>query len=343
MNLLLKQKQAILFDLGGTYLRCALTDVLGGIAHPQKVRIESVVHGHEPDTVCGLILGHMIRYERSARGWTCSEDPIVLSFPGPIQGRRNILAAPTLFGKNNTTSDLPLELHTRTGREVHVLNDLSAAAWCLSSRISADRFMVITISSGIGSKIFDRNHRSGVLDSPPYSGEIGHARVDDSPSAPRCDCGGIGHLGAIASGRGIERAARRLASHHLDHFARSACSLRFHGVPEQLTNEDHIVPAAREGDEWALGVIRECTKPLASVLLSVTLATGLEKIVLIGGFALQLGPIYLSLLNELLREASDYGVIANCLSDLVQLGEADEETCLLGAATYARAELFGEK
>jgi predicted NBD/HSP70 family sugar kinase len=343
VNFPLKQKQAILFDLGGTHLRCALTDALGGIAHPQKIRIESVVHGQDPDTVCGLVLDHMTRYERNARTWISSDDPIVLSFPGPIEGKRNILSAPTLFGKGSTSFDVPLELHARTGREIHILNDVSAAAWYLSSRISADRFMVITVSSGIGSKIFDRNHRSGVLDSPPYSGEIGHVRVDDSPSAAQCDCGGIGHLGAIASGRGIERAARRLARHRLDHFVQSACSLRFHGVPEHLTNEDHIVPAARGGDEWALGVVRDCTRPLAKVLLSVTLATGLEKIVLIGGFALQLGPIYLRLLNELLREASDYGVIANCLPDLVQLGEADEEACLYGAAAYARAEVFGEK
>jgi glucokinase len=203
--------------------------------------------------------------------------------------------------------------------------------------------MVVTISSGIGSKIFDKDYPTGVFDSPPYAGEIGHIRVNESTSAPQCDCGGRGHLGAIASGRGIERAARRLARSHPVDFARSACALRFQGVPEQLTNETHIVPAALEGDEWILGVIRDCTKPLARVLLSITLAMGLEKIVLIGGFALRLGPVYLALLNELLCESSDYGVIADRMAGLVQLGEVDEEACLRGAATFAQAELFGDK
>ncbi|MCH8855553.1 MAG: ROK family protein, partial [Proteobacteria bacterium] len=42
-------------------------------------------------------------------------------------------------------------------------------------------------------------------------GEMGHLRVDFTESAPRCECGGVGHLGAIASGRGTLMEAIRRA------------------------------------------------------------------------------------------------------------------------------------
>jgi predicted NBD/HSP70 family sugar kinase len=138
------------------------------------------------------------------------QDAIVLSFPGPIEKQRIALDAPTVFGNTNgRLPDLPGELRRRTGREVHLLNDVSAAAWSLSRSTTANRFMVVTVSSGIGSKVFDRAYRSGVLDDPPFAGEIGHYVVDWGPDAPLCDCGGIGHLGAIVSGRGVERAAHQ--------------------------------------------------------------------------------------------------------------------------------------
>ena len=116
--------------------------------------------------------------------------------------------------------------------------------------------MVVTISSGIGSKIFDRKHPSGVIDSPAWAGEIGHVIADESPDAPRCDCGGLGHLGAIASGRGIERAARRCAMGEPDSFARSMCAVLYGATAFTLNNEEHIVPAAMSGDKWCLEVIR---------------------------------------------------------------------------------------
>ena len=104
------------------------------------------------------------------------------------------------------------------------LNDVSAAAWYLSSRTRARRFLVVTVSSGIGSKLFDRDHPAGVIDDPPYAGEIGHVVVDPGDDAPLCGCGGRGHLGAISSGRGTERLARERAAF------------------PTLTNEEHLAP-----------------------------------------------------------------------------------------------------
>src|SRR5262249_33551875 len=157
---------------------------------------------------------------------------IVFSFPGPVAGHRTVLAAPTLFGRETNLAHLAEDLERATGRQVRLVNDVSAAAWYFSTRTTARRFFVVTVSSGIGSKLFDRAHSHVVIDDPPYAGEIGHMVVNSGPEAQLCDCGGFGHLGAIASGRAIEKTARRLSP----------------AISTELTNEEHVIPAARAGD-----------------------------------------------------------------------------------------------
>src|ERR1700720_3267201 len=127
---------ALVFDLGGTHLRCGVaygTAIQGVTKH----RVETYIAG------AGYAVG--------------TRDPIVLAFPGPIENRRFALSAPTLYGKTNgQLPDLAGDLSRRTGRDVHILNDVSAATWGLSARTDAKRFMAVTVSSGIGSKLFDR-------------------------------------------------------------------------------------------------------------------------------------------------------------------------------------------
>ena len=327
--------QAVAFDLGGTHLRCATVDEAGRLRAIEKQRITSFIHGDRPEAIWQKIISSIAAFESAVKSTLSPEAPMVISFPGPIAPPSRILSAPTVVGDDTAIPDIVAELQTLTGRRTYILNDISAAAWHISRQVDFNRFMVITISSGIGSKVFDRHHPQGVLDDVVYSGEIGHAKVDDAPGAMICDCGGRGHLGAISSGRGIERFARRQARHHLNRFEASACAQRFDATPSTLDNERHLVPAARLGDDWALAVIRESTRPLARVLISTALAVGLEKVVVIGGFALQLGEVYLDLLRSLLKSECDYHVMKDEAAGLVMLGSAAEEACLEGAAIYA--------
>nr|VFJ58000.1 MAG: glucokinase [Candidatus Kentron sp. FM]VFJ76586.1 MAG: glucokinase [Candidatus Kentron sp. FM]VFK21379.1 MAG: glucokinase [Candidatus Kentron sp. FM] len=199
--------------------------------------------------------------------------------------------------------------------------------------------MVVTVSSGVGGKIFDRAHPAGVLDDPFYAGEIGHLVVDDSIDAPICDCGVQGHLGAIASGRGIEREAARRAIADPGAFGKSLCVTRLGATPENLTNEEHIVPAARAGDAWALDVVRDCSRPLAKILATIMLAAGLDRIIVIGGFALVLSETYLSLLREAFARVLRYDVLPGDMENRLELGDANEEACLLGAGEFFKRRL----
>ena len=328
--------RALAFDLGGTHLRGAvLCD--GALHHPMTQRIQSGVQIAAQSDIWETILSEMADFARERATLLEPSDPIVISFPGPIAGGRRILHAPTVCGAQTAFVDLAAELEARTGRTVHLINDISAAAWHLGKRTPVDRFMVVTISSGIGSKIFDRRHADRVLDQPVYAGEIGHMVVDDCPNALVCDCGGRGHLGAIASGRGVERTARLRAREAPDLFVTSYVCRELGGSPSTLTNEEHIVPAALAGDVWTLNVVRACTRPLARTLLASAMAMGLERVFVIGGFAQALGEVYFDTLCELMVEMSRYDVVREIIPRIVVPGYLYGEPCLSGCGAFLEA------
>jgi predicted NBD/HSP70 family sugar kinase len=335
---------AILFDLGGTHIRCgvALTcaDASSAtLACRQKSRIPNFLTLSSPEQVWDGLLELIGRYVGTVAELVRPSDPVVLAFPGPIDSEGKIIAAPTIVGQQPTFPDLQEAVSRATGRPTYLLNDMSAAAWRLSATTDARRFIIATVSSGIGSKIFDRTSALGVIDDVPYAGEIGHVMVDRDPRAPLCDCGGRGHLGAIASGRGIERAARQKADRDRDGFARSLCSSQFGATSISISNEKHLVPAARAGDDWTLALILQCTEPLGQILASVTVALGLDRIAVMGGFAQSLGSPYLSILKQTLKNYDAFPGFPTFDSCLIELCEPDDEVCLLGAATYAHKRL----
>jgi C7-cyclitol 7-kinase len=240
--------------------------------------VANILEGHDPAFLWQDLFSRILNYECSVHDLISAGSPCVLAFPGPIRGRRQILNAPTVFGDLGQFPDVGAQLEARMGRRVYILNDVSAAGFYLSTRTSAKRFLVVTVSSGIGSKLYDRDHSAGVIDDPPYAGEIGHLVVDWAPDAPRCDCGGTGHLGAIASGRGVEREGRRQARSDPGGFCRSDCVRLYGATEDDLSNESHLIPALRGGDEWALSVLRMCTLPLARVVLSVLVGAGVQQV-----------------------------------------------------------------
>lgn len=321
-------------DLGGTFLRCGVATDSRAVEHVRRIRIPSFLDGVRPGAIWESIVSDIAKYADTAQSLG-PNDPIAFAFPGPVVGGR-ILAAPTVVGADENIPDIAAELERRTGRPVHLLNDVSAAAWHLSRRLSDERFMVLTVSSGIGCKIFDRRHPAGVIDEVMHAGEIGHCMVDDAPDAPVCDCGARGHLGAIASGRGVERLARRSAMEDPRRFKASRCVVVSGATAETLDNERHLVPAIRDGDEWAVEVLRRATQPLASTLASIAYGIGLSRIAVIGGFALAIGPTYEKLLARYLTNHHAAGVpFLDAARNFVKLADVGADACLLGAVAYA--------
>ncbi|MFY9631811.1 MAG: ROK family protein [Candidatus Cybelea sp.] len=322
-------------DLGGTYLRCAVAGGGHGLAVVQRYRFRDEISERGDDFWAALI-DDVAAFCAEKEELVSRDAPLVFAFPGPVTDGRISSTAPTVIGRERVP-DLGSLLEQRTQRRVVLINDVSAAAWYFAEQLRADRFAVVTVSSGIGAKLFDRRHPGGVFDELPYAGEIGHLIVDRTSEAV-CDCGARGHLGAIASGRGIERAARRAAVLEPEEFAASACSTLFRAHAPSLTNEDHLVPAALLGDPWVLNIIREAVAPLAATLLTLIVGAGLERVALMGGFAQRLGSTYLSALRTAIVEATDAGPAQFDVEGVLAISRTGIEPGLLGAARYGELQ-----
>jgi C7-cyclitol 7-kinase len=329
----MEECSCLVFDIGGTNLRAAVydpaTDVIG------RVRVRSTpssqVLGVEmPANVETALYREMLDLAADALGGSVPR-LVSVAFPGPIDREGNLLAAPTVWGRG-ACPKLPL------GRKMNalwpsarlvVLNDVAAAGYCYV-RDPQESFCIVTVSSGIGNKIFLGGHP--VTGRFGRGGEIGHVRVDFSDDAPECDCGGRGHLGAIASGRGTLALARKRAARNPTEFSGSAAARSCRGDPESLTNE-MIVDAFREGDRWCVDVLQVASRPLGRTLATIHHALGVERFVIVGGFALALGDNYR---KQLARSASESGWdLGQEWESMIALGDLGHEAALRGAGRYA--------
>lgn len=324
----------IAVDAGGTHLRLGVADDAGGIRMFARRQMPNSRSGADDARVWGAILDLIAGYVQTAEAQIETGDAITLAVPGPVVAGR-LISAPTIVGERDHIPDIAGLLAARTRRSVHLVNDVSAAAWHLGATMNCDRFIVVTVSSGIGSKLFDRHHPDRVLDAGAYAGEIGHLVVDEGARAPTCDCGGRGHLGAIASGRGTERLARRLARAERARFQASPIAKTVLS-PDAISNEEHLIPAALCGDGWARSVIERAARPLARVLAAIVASAGVDRIVVIGGFAQRLGGLYGEMLAAHLATLLDARSFARLAGNGVHVCDDGEEVCLAGAAAFYR-------
>lgn len=320
-------------DLGGTFLRCGTFDG-NALFDVTRRNIRNVFDGIPANAVWSDILRHISDYAVQVRKAHGPVERIVVGFPGPVLHNSVAVCAPTITGSADPF-DFSERLRELAGCDVVLLNDVSAAAWHLAARLPYPRFMVVTVSSGIGSKLVLRTPQVVVIDDCTFAGEIGHVVVDSSDDAVSCDCGGRGHLGAIASGRGYERAARIAAQRNPAAFATSIAASR--GVPpEALTNEADLVPALLANDRWSWSILLPQIDALARVLAPVIHAAGLRNVVLIGGFATSIGNAYAFELEKAAQRYCAGGLFGMTSGGVFEVLPLDEDACLHGAALYGQ-------
>ncbi|MER6398860.1 ROK family protein [Kitasatospora sp. NPDC001603] len=322
-------------DLGGTTLRIArydtATDALTDIRRTPTEGMDRHPGAPVPELQDRIVAqlselaGRAVRRHRSSA--------LALAFAGPVTADGRVMTAPTVWGGCGEPLPLRLLLEERLGLPVVVVNDLTAAVWRYVATEGRQPFCLITVSSGIGSKVY----RAGevLLDPEGHGGELGHWTSDPSPRAPRCDCGGRGHLGAIASGRGMQAAARRAALADPAGYAGSRLA-QDAPDPARLDNRA-LVAAVRAGDAFATAVLRGGLAHLASAITSVFASIGVRRYVLMGGFALAVGPRFVELLTEELRRLGCFGLSAEEIGRMVVLGEPDDDHGLIGAGRLLTA------
>ncbi|MEU1862492.1 ROK family transcriptional regulator [Streptomyces gardneri] len=160
--------------------------------------------------------------------------------------------------------DVPLaEIVARaTGLSVSIANDVKAltvAEHWFGDGIGTEYFALVTIGAGIGSGIVV----NGQLVDGAYgvAGEMGHISVD--PAGPRCHCGSIGCVEAIASSDAILGTVRRATGH---------TDLDFDGT----------VRLARDGDPAAREAFARAGKAIGVGIANLVSLLGPERVVVTG-------------------------------------------------------------
>ena len=184
-----------------THTRLAVTD-LGGVVRADET-IEAPVH-EGPSTCLDHIaeaMAALLRKEGLATDDLCG---VGISVPGPVDPASGRPSEPPILPGWDA---YPIVEHLGSvlpGPLVVTANDADAAAVGehATNYPEARAFCAVQVSTGIGTGI--------VVNGAPYpgvdggAGDIGHVRV-----APRsdalCQCGGLGCLAAVASGRAVAR------------------------------------------------------------------------------------------------------------------------------------------
>lgn len=202
------ERPVLAVDLGGTQIRSALVTPDLGVHLRRAVPTDDE---EGVDAVLGRIreLAESVRRDAVAAGLP---EPVGVgvSSPGPLDPWRGIvLLAPNLAG----WTDVPIveRLAGHLHLPVYLERDTNVAVmaeWRHGAARGTRNAIYITVSTGIGGGIIQDGRPLTGPDGT--AGEVGHVTVE--LDGPRCGCGGVGHVEAIASGTAIAREARAMLS-----------------------------------------------------------------------------------------------------------------------------------
>jgi predicted NBD/HSP70 family sugar kinase len=188
-------------DIGGTSTKAAAIDTLGNVIASVALPTQ-----RGPEGVVSTALQAVRAVAGDAAISLSDVDAIGIGIPGTVDPQRGTVRYGVNVGIGHADTDLGSRLADELGAAVHVENDVRAAAlgadWHLSMHHGAvNDLAYLSIGTGIAAGYVERGQlRRG---STLVAGEIGHIPID--PNGPRCACGQIGCIEAIASGSAIDR------------------------------------------------------------------------------------------------------------------------------------------
>lgn len=337
----------VVLDVGGTHFRVGIFSPRSGSVRkvrqfptPSFVTHPEMSIGELQGTLVEDILGSARRALEMERN--SLSNTVGISLCGPVDANGTVLRLPTVWGKDGGRFPMKTELEAKAPDLRWVIrNDMTAAAARYGSQKKYSKFRricVVTVSSGIGMKVYDVRLKEALIDeSTGFGGEVGHVRTDSQRGSLLCDCGEFGHVGAVASGRGAERLAQQRARENREGFLSSAIYETVHGDPAQVRATD-VARGIKMGDPFCLDVLDRATRPLAQVIRCIEMSIAVGKFIIIGGFALRIGESYLESLRQSLVEVAGvdyYGRQESEIRGMVTLGERDEKDGLVGIGILA--------
>jgi len=322
---------ALVFDIGGTTTRAGIVNSADGSLVVVD-RAETPNYQTHPELSADALLEKVLDdASRLAAKLLGGEVPstIIAGYPGPVSLSGVALRSPTILGPAlDREFDVKGRLSARWGdSDVTVLNDLSCAGYRFVAQGHQD-FCVITVGSGIGSKVF-LNGRP-VTGAGGRGGEIGHLQSYPGPGSAFEKL--RDELGNISSGRGTIELCRRFVK-ELDEATLGSSLIR--GINDENSPDvgKVLAKAFRERDEQSVRVVEMACYPLAAAIGAIHLAIGLESFFIVGGFAKALGDGYLKILIRVAEQLT--WNLGQEWEKMISIGEINAEEGLLGAAYLA--------
>jgi len=283
------EKLIVGVDLGGTQIRAALADDEGSILRRTSC-LTLAEEGVKP--VVGRIKGAI--YEVMGATEREQLQGIGIVAPGPVALRKGIVRdAPNLPGWKN----VPLKtlMEAEFGLPVVVGNDANLAALA-EQRFGAGQgvsdLIYITVSTGIGGGIITDNRL--LLGAQGFAAEVGHQTIE--AHGPRCKCGNIGCLEALAAGPAIARCARELVRTGIGTAIADLVGGDLDKITAKVVNQ-----AAQAGDPVAIELFRQ-----AGFYIGVGIVNLLHlfnpSLIVIGGSVTKAGDLLFEPIRATVRE-----------------------------------------
>ena len=283
-------------DLGGTNIVVGMVTEDGRSLYGLASQPTPVSEG--PDAVIARI-ATMVRDAVTASRALVRDSVDVLGVgigaPGPLDTARGIVhLAPNLGWRNVPLRD---RVSAATGLPAALDNDANCAVfgeWWRGAAQGARIVVGITIGTGVGGGIvIDGKLFHGASDA---AGEIGHTTIDST--GRRCKCGNYGCLEAYASGPAIaSRAVEGIEAGEPSDIPRHV------GGDLTKVTAQTVYEAARDGDAFALEVVKDTARFLGTGVANLINIINPEVVVVCGGVTLAGDHLFEPLRAEVKRRA----------------------------------------
>ncbi len=309
-------------DLGATGLEVAvLTPDLRVLASHRETADVRRGPGLVLSRVRALMAELLTQCGRSARDVIA----IGIGVPGPVDFETGQLVNPPLMPEWDSFS-IRDDLRADYSAPVFVDNDVNLMAlgelWRLQRGLQ--NFLVIKIGTGIGCGIVC--HGEVYRGANGSAGDVGHICVD--PHGPRCTCGNLGCVEAMAAGPAI--AAQATEAARSGESPMLAAVLAERGT---ITPGD-VAQASRAGDAASNAIIQRAGTLIGQMLASIVNFFNPSH-VFIGGGVTRIGPLFLASLRQSIYHRS----LALSTRHLeIQYTPLGEQAGVIGAGVLAMHE-----
>lgn len=269
-------------DVGGTKVAAGFVNERGEIGEHLRVAMNPRGSAQQGFAAVTSAIDGLLRGKRASDG---AEFAIGICAPGPLDPRTGVVLNPPNVA---CWRNFPLaeEIQKRYGVSARVDNDANAAALAESKWGAGRGFgnvFYACIGTGIG---------TGII----LEGKIFHGRTGSAPEGghvsidyrgPRCNCGKLGCIEALASGTAIARRAREAVG---GDSKRGERLLTLAGGDAAVIRSEMVGRAAVEGDALAREILSDTIECLAAWLGNIVDLLEPEVMILGGGVAEMLRP-----------------------------------------------------